>query len=66
MGNYIILHHYKNDDLIYLNPKFVESIKKSEDTEVTNGTDIYCVGNNHYYLVKESVEEVRKKVWGTI
>ena len=64
MENYIILHNKTN--IIYLNPNFVESITANTSKENPGGTLIFCTGRNTYYWVIEDVEEVRKKVWGTI
>lgn len=64
MENYIILHNKTN--IIYLNPNFVESITANTSKENPGGTLILCTGRNTHYWVTEDVEEVRKKVWGTI
>ena len=64
MGNYIILHNKTN--IIYLNPNFVESITANISKENPGGTLILCTGRDTHYWVTEDVEEVRKKVWGTI
>ncbi len=64
MENYIILHNKTNT--IYLNPNFVESITANTSKENPGGTLILCTGRDTHYWVAEDVEEVRKKVWGTI
>ena len=66
MENYIILHQKSSKDLIFLNPKFIESVYESNAPGYPNGTIIYCLGRKESYWVAEDVEEVCKKVWGTI
>lgn len=66
MKKYIILHNKTDDNLIYLNPNFVESITASTSKEFPGGTMILCTGRDVRYWVSEEVEEVRKKVWGII
>ena len=66
MENYIILHNKTDNTLIYLNPYFVESITANISKENPGGTLIFCTGRDTRYWVAENVEEVCKKVWGTI
>lgn len=66
MENYIILHQKSSNDLIFLNPKFIESFYENNIPGHPNGTIIYYLGRERSYWVAENVEEVRKKVWGTI
>lgn len=66
MKKYIILHNKSDNNLIYLNPDFVESITASTSKENPGGTLILCAGRDTRYWVSEEVGEVCKKVWGTI
>ena len=66
MENYIILHNKADNNLIYLNPYFVESITTNTSKENPGGTWILCTGRDTRYWVAENVEEVRKKIWGMI
>lgn len=65
MENYVILHNKTDNNLIYLNPYFVESIAANISKKNPGGTWILCTGRDTRYRVAENVEEVRKKVWGT-
>ena len=64
MENYIILHNKRDNNLIYLNPYFIESIVANASKEHPGGTLILCNGRDTRYWVAENIEEVRKKVWG--
>ena len=66
MENYVILHNKSDNNLIYLNPHFVESITASTSKENPGGTLIVCTGRDTSYWVAENIAEVRMKVWGTI